>query len=232
MRSHRPRNQTYNAVSLLIPLTRIIDNPYPDRSPLEKRDGPVKSWPEYWPYTAMLQRCRNENSHAYDFYGGRGIGVCDRWIEGVGELTGFETFVCDMGLRPSGDRSIDRIDNDGDYTPDNCRWATPLEQSRNNRNCRMLTHQGKTQSVTEWCEELGLSRSTVYGRLDSGRSVAEALTSEQLSRNSPDLTEREKRRLASEYLNTDQTAKQVGRRYGASQDSVYYYARKFRQSVN
>jgi len=83
--------------------------------------------PEYWAWLHMRYRCCNPDCEAYEDYGARGIKVCARWLES------FENFFADMGLKPSGDLSLDRIDNDGGYEPANCRWATAVEQNNNTR---------------------------------------------------------------------------------------------------
>lgn len=87
----------------------------------------------YWIWKAMIARCESTRRRQYHNYGGRGISVCDRWRHGDGRRTGVECFIADMGPKPSPQHSVDRRDNDGNYEPGNCRWATPLEQTRNRR---------------------------------------------------------------------------------------------------
>lgn len=85
-----------------------------------------RATPEYKSYYAMIQRCTNENAKGFENYGGRGIRVCDRWMD-------FNVFLKDMGKKPSPEHSIERIEVNGNYEPSNCRWATPVEQSHNTR---------------------------------------------------------------------------------------------------
>lgn len=93
-------------------------------------DGKMHRTPEYSSWQSMKQRCLNPNVSNYDLYGARGITVCDRW------RNDFEAFLTDMGRKPSPQHTLDRIDNDGDYEPDNCQWATPKEQANNRRVAR------------------------------------------------------------------------------------------------
>lgn len=117
----------------------------------------------------MIQRCTNANIPNYKDYGGRGIKVCDQW------LNSFEAFLEDMGEKPEG-LTLERIDNSKGYEPDNCRWATRTEQARNRRSNRMLTWAGKTQCVTAWAEELGLPKTTMMARLRCGWSTKRIFT--------------------------------------------------------
>ncbi|MCM1142418.1 MAG: hypothetical protein NC453_27935, partial [Muribaculum sp.] len=89
----------------------------------------------------------NPNNAQFKDYGGRGIKICDRW------RNSFENFLADMGKKPTPQHSIDRIDYNGDYCPENCRWATRAEQNNNKRNCIMVTYNGKTQTFKQWCNE-------------------------------------------------------------------------------
>lgn len=124
--------------------------------------------PEYIAWRSMMDRCYRHAFIGYASYGGRGIVVCDRW------RASFVNFYSDMGPRPSPEHSLDRIDNDGPYSPENCRWATRAEQGRNRRTNRPLTHDGETMCVSEWAERFGLSRNTLQRRLDRGWSFERA----------------------------------------------------------
>jgi hypothetical protein len=132
---------------------------------------------EYNSWTNMKMRCYNPNDAAYDDYGGRGIRVCDRWRFGEDGKSGFECFLEDMGPKPPDKRGIDRYpDNDGSYEPGNCRWATYAEQSLNVRANVNLTFNGKTQCISQWAKEIGMSKEGLWGRINAGYSVEEALT--------------------------------------------------------
>jgi len=127
--------------------------------------------PEYKTWIQMKQRCYNKNSDNYDLYGGRGITVCDRW------LNSFETFLADMGHKPSKEYTIDRENVNGHYEPSNCKWATPKEQSRNKRNNVLLTYNGETLCVSEWCERLNINKHTVLSRINKQNwSIEKALS--------------------------------------------------------
>jgi hypothetical protein len=126
--------------------------------------------PEYGIWSGMWDRCTNANGPKFKDYGGRGIKVCDRWEK-------FENFYSDMGSRPSNSHEIDRYpDNDGNYEPSNCRWATKKEQCNNRRSCRMFTFRNRTQSLKLWCEDLRMNYDMVQMRLRAGLSIEEALT--------------------------------------------------------
>jgi len=123
----------------------------------------------YKAWSLMIQRCTNKKHRHYSNYGGRGIVVCDRWKK-------FVNFLADMGLPPTSRHTIDRIDNNGHYCPENCKWSTMLEQSRNKRNNRWITFNNKKQTVSEWSRETGLSIQTILYRLKAGWSIKRSLT--------------------------------------------------------
>jgi len=128
------------------------------------RENRYKVW---W---QMVQRCTNPDHPAYHRYGGRGITVCPAWLD-------FDTYYADTGEPPEPGMTLDRIDNDGPYSPSNCRWATRQEQAANRGEfCHFLTFNGKTQTASEWARELGLNVTTVIWRVKKGWPVDRILT--------------------------------------------------------
>jgi len=126
---------------------------------------------EYRCWSRIKARCFNPNVPRFKDYGGRGIKVCDRW------LNSYEYFLADMGRRPTDKHSIDRYpDNNGNYEPGNCRWATTEQQMNNRRNSKRLTFAGLTLSVMQWAERTGVRAGTLWGRIQHGWSVERVLT--------------------------------------------------------
>lgn len=126
----------------------------------------------YKTWLSMRQRCLNPNNPAYKNYGGRGITIAPEWDD-------FAQFLADMGDVPDG-MTIERINNDEGYNPSNCRWATRIEQGRNTRKCRLITHNGQTKTLSEWADEHGINRQTLGKRLDNGWDIDRALTQSPL----------------------------------------------------
>lgn len=126
---------------------------------------------EYQIHSGLRNRCYNKNNHKYPTYGGRGIDVCDRWLG----KQGFRNFYTDMGDRPTTRHSIDRIDNDGDYEPNNCRWATPREQCINRSMTRFYTINGVTRCVREWANHSDVKYETILSRLNRGIAIEKAI---------------------------------------------------------
>lgn len=124
---------------------------------------------EHETWKRMIARCERPGASQYEYYGGRGIRVCDEW------RNSFQTFFDYMGKRPSKNHSIDRIDTNGNYEPGNVRWATKTEQSRNTRQNHVVEYQGKRMCLAEACELAGTSCSLVIGRLRRGWTVDDAL---------------------------------------------------------
>jgi len=116
----------------------------------------------YMSWASMLKRCNNPNHKDYKNYGGRGVKVCDRWLN---KENGFENFLEDMGEMP-GKHQIDRTDNDGNYEPTNCRWVTPKENCRNRRNNHLITYKNQTKCLAEWAEELNINYNTLHVRIN------------------------------------------------------------------
>lgn len=130
---------------------------------LRAKRGAYQSW------TGLRSRCNNPKNPEYHYYGGRGITVCARWDR-------IDNFLADMGARPSPRHSIDRKDVNGDYSPDNCRWATKPEQSNNRRNTIFLSHAGATKPLADWSREIGIPHGVLRHRINRGWSPEKCLT--------------------------------------------------------
>lgn len=126
--------------------------------------------PEYSAWRAMIKRCTNARNASYARYGARGITVCQRWLDS------FENFIFDMGRRPSDKHSLDRIDNNAGYGPDNCRWATATEQQCNRSSVIAIEHNGQTFCVAEWSRRTGIPASTIKQRIRLGWNPVDAIT--------------------------------------------------------
>lgn len=126
----------------------------------------------YGRWLGIRQRCNDPNHVRYERYGGRGITVCERW-------SSFENFLADMGEPPQG-ASIERIDNDKGYSPDNCIWATSKQQSRNQSRARFYEFDGKNQCISDWAKDLGINEASLRERL-SKWSVEKALSTRKVS---------------------------------------------------
>lgn len=123
--------------------------------------------PTYKSWRNMLKRCNDPKQTGYKNYGGKGIKVCEAWKS-------FDAFLADMGERPEG-KTLDRIDGNGDYTKENCRWMDMREQANNRSNNHLLTHDGETHTVAEWARILGIPDGTIRARLFRGLSDEDAL---------------------------------------------------------
>lgn len=126
---------------------------------------------EHNTWSSMIQRCTNPSDKGFPHYGGRGITVCERW------LNSFDAFCDDMGPRPSGRHSLNRIDNNGNYCPENCEWATPVVQARNTRRNLWVECRGEKKLVQDWADLSGINRTTILMRLKAGWSAEDAIFS-------------------------------------------------------
>ena len=124
---------------------------------------------EYDVWQTMHFRCTNPAARQWSDYGGRGIKVCERWSK-------YEHFIADMGARPSSSHTIERLDNDGPYAPDNCEWATRSKNNRNRRSTRRLTYLGLTLPMVAWSELLGVPYGRLAARVAEGWSDERVLT--------------------------------------------------------
>ena len=116
-----------------------------------------KEQPEHYIWRSMIGRCTNPDYSGYQYYGGRGVSVCKRWLN-------YKNFISDMGLRPSPEHSLDRINNNKPYSPSNCRWATRSEQQKNKTTTRMFTDGKFTGTLTECADKLKISKELAHWR--------------------------------------------------------------------
>lgn len=151
----------------------------------------------YRTYRAMLNRCYNQSQKSYKDYGGRGITVCERWrVAAYG--VGFHNFLADMG-HPPPKASLDRIDNSGPYSPENCRWATQSEQANNKRNNRWITANGQTKTLAQWAKELGCNPANILYRIKAGMSEEQAVTTPVADRPNSKLSDEDARYIKQNY---------------------------------
>jgi hypothetical protein len=145
-------------------LKKIATFNLPKREDLIKHGhaGATNKSKEYATWSRIRHRCNNPTAIFYEYYGGRGITVCERWNN---KETGFLDFLADMGNPPSADHSLDRMDNSKGYSPDNCRWVTMKEQNRNKRSNVMITRGDRTMCLTDWAIEAGFCPYTVRNRI-------------------------------------------------------------------
>ncbi len=125
-----------------------------------KKEGAVPAGPDRNTWASMNARCYNSNSPDFVYYGGRGIKVCEQWQR----PHGYPNFIADMGGRPKG-KTLDRINPEGDYTPENCRWATRRKQQNNRRYTRFVSYAGETLPLGDWSRRIGIKRNVLWNRL-------------------------------------------------------------------
>ena len=130
-----------------------------ERQEQKKLSPEIKRLHRIW--TQMRQRCENPKNHAYEYYGGRGISVCPEWQD----IEVFKKWALENGYQK--DLTIDRIDSNGNYCPENCRWSNRQEQSNNTRRNKYITYQGCTQSLADWCRQLGCDYSRTKARINA-----------------------------------------------------------------
>lgn len=135
------------------------------------RKGKTK---EYFIWRGIKERCLNPRNKHYFRYGGRGITMCEKW------KNSYADFLLDMGRKPSDKHSIERNDNEKGYSPENCKWATQKEQTRNTRQNKILTFNGVSLCVAEWAEKLNVKSATLHMRVHRGWSVDRILTQDVL----------------------------------------------------
>ena len=135
----------------------------------QRRTHGMKKTPEYTAWRNMKDRCYNKKDKNFKTYGGRGITVCEQW------RNSFENFLKDMGKKPSKKHSLDRVDNNKGYSPDNCKWVTMQEQSNNRRSNKRISFQGITMTIAQWARFRGITYPALAQRIRNNWDIAKAL---------------------------------------------------------
>lgn len=126
----------------------------------------------YTSWVGMRNRCYCTTDKNYAQYGGRGITVCDRWMD---ENNGYLNFIADIGNRPTDKHSVERINVNGNYEPSNCKWATATEQNNNKSDNTFLTHKNETKTISQWAREMDIPHRTIRARIRYNWSVEDVL---------------------------------------------------------
>ena len=168
--------------------------------------------PEYHVWLYMKGRCCNPNATMYQYYGGRGIKICKKW------LNSFETFFQDMGPRPSPKHTLDRINVDGHYTPRNCKWSTRKEQARNRKTTRWVFWKGRQMSLAEACEIEDMPTGVVQPRLAYGWPLKKALTEPSRGRNF--LSAKQIKSVLKRYQRGGESFRSLGKEFGCSYGQI------------
>ena len=166
----------------------------------------------YNSWSAMLQRCFYTHGRAFRNYGGRGITVCKRWLK-------FENFFADMGNPPKG-MMLDRKNTNGNYCPENCRWATRTTQNQNRRNAIWITRKGETHSGVEWSRITGLSDGTIYSRVKRGAPTDKLLAPSMQGDHWRKLTEADVRTVL-KLRNSGLGYAEIGNLFGVTHSAIY-----------
>lgn len=167
----------------------------------------------------MRRRCSYEKSINWHLYGGRGIKVCDEWES---DFESFRNWAIENGYSES--LTLDRINNDGNYEPSNCRWATADEQNANKRTCVNVTIEGETKTVTEWCKETGVDRMVAYKRIRNGWEPSEAVTTRDPSVGKKRMAESKQKKVSVDGV-VYQSVTEAAAAIGSSLKAVSYALR-------
>ena len=136
---------------------------------LFKKDHGMTNTKEFKTWAGIKIRCYNKNYKSYNYYGGKGVTMCNRW------LNSFRNFLEDMGFAPTNKHSIDRIDSNGNYEPNNCKWSTLIEQANNKSNNKFYEYNGEIKSVPYFSRKYNIPMGRLYERLKAGYSIKDAI---------------------------------------------------------